>query len=89
VSQVVIKHDTVLPVLTGLIAEPWDRFVMLPYGALRDPSLPNSFYTNGHFGPEGLLGEVGPLQPFVDGPYGALYGAFSGTPPFAVADGGS
>ena len=90
VSQVVIRHDTALPAPTGLLAEAGDRFVVLPYGALRDPSLPNSFYTNGHFGPEGLLGLIGALQPYPDGPYGALYGTFQGAAgAFEIGDGGS
>jgi hypothetical protein len=90
VSQLVIRPNTVLPAPTGLIAADGDRFLILPFGGLQDPSLPNSAYTNGLFGPEGLLGLVDPTQPFTDGPYGALLGTFTSTAAaFHVGDGGT
>lgn len=89
VSQLVLKHDTVLPALTGLMVESGDQFIILPYGALLDPVLANSAYTGGYFGPEGLLGLVTPLQPLPDGPYGSLLASFAGLPgAFNVCDGG-
>ncbi len=90
VSQVVINRNTVLPAPTGLVAADGDRFIVLPYGSMKDPALPNSVYSTGYFGPEGLLGLVDPTQPMVDGPYGALLGTFTTTPAsFHIGDNGT
>lgn len=90
IAEFEILPTTPLPLSTGLFSGTGDRFVVLPYGAFRDPALVTSIYTDGHFGPEGLLGAVSPSQPLIDGPYGALLGRlYPGTNLFHIGDGGT
>ncbi len=89
VSRFEIRPSTPLPLATGVVAQTGDQFIVLPRGRLRDPLLPNSAYTDGNFGPEGLLGLVSATQPHADGPYGALYGDFDSVGAvFFIGDGG-
>lgn len=89
VSKFVIDHTTPLPLATGLMAAEGDQYVVLPRGGMRDPALANSAYTDGWFGPEGLLGLASPTQPFLDGGYGALYGTYGpAANGFYLGDGG-
>ncbi|MDM7914494.1 MAG: hypothetical protein QUU85_04400, partial [Candidatus Eisenbacteria bacterium] len=89
VSQVTISRTTTLPIGTGLFAATGDRFVVLPYGVMRDPALPNSAYTEGWFGPEGLLGVVSGTQPHTGAPYGALFGQIGLSNEYWIGDGGA
>ena len=88
-GKYIIRHDTPLPLATGLIAGAGDRFIVMARGALQDPALPNSAYTDGDFGPEGLLGLEVALQPHADGPYGALYGKIGLSSEFYIGGGGT
>jgi len=85
--QVTLKDGTALPAPTGIVAAAGDRFVVLPYGAIRT-NIPGAF-DNAWFGPEGLprFNRFG--QPYAQGPYGALFGVFSGLPGFYIGDNGT
>lgn len=85
--QVTLEDGTALPAPTGIVAAAGDRFVILPYGSIRTNVL--GVFDQAWFGPGGLprMNRFG--QPYAEGPYGALYGVFSGLPGFYLGDNGT
>jgi len=89
-ARVEITSATPLPISTGLVAVAGDQFLAIPRGALRDPALPNSAYSDGYIPPEGLLGLETALQPIAGAPYGAVFGDFGSLgSEFFIGDGGA
>jgi len=90
IADLVLDRTSTFPVGTGLIGEVGYDFIVLPYGAIRDPGLTNPTFSNGWFGPGGLLGMPTPVEPAPGATYGALLGRFvTGATPFNIGDGGS
>lgn len=87
-ADIVITSTTSLPVNTGLVTSPGDRFLVRTRGAIRVPAVSTTFI-DGWFDPSGLarLERFGQLVPNV--PYGSLMGEFSGAGLFNIGDGGT
>lgn len=89
VAQVAIHAGAPHVVPTGLIATEGDKFVVLPYGALRIPTVEHPF-TGGWFRPEGTTDLQRSGQPLSNGPMGALSGTFGlATNGFVLGEGGT
>jgi flagellar hook capping protein FlgD len=86
-ANVLITASTALPVNTGLVANPGDRFLIRARGAARVPAVSYPF-SNGWFDPSGLarLNRGGQVVSLV--PYGSVLGMFQ-SDVFNVGDGGT
>jgi hypothetical protein len=86
-ADVLITASTVMPVNTGLVANPGDRFLIRARGAARVPSMAYPF-TDAWFDPSGLARLNRGGQLVMNVPYGSVLGAFESNL-FNVGDGGT
>ncbi len=88
VSEITITAGSPDEIPTGLTADSGDKFVVLPYAAVRANAVGANPYSNGWFSSAGRIQLTRAGQPAVTGPYGALYGRYAGGSNFFIGDGG-